>query len=138
MNGYGGHHTDANVGGNHYTYPTRNPLEDNFSGTTSYDANPRFNPMTNGHHHHNQKHASLPSKRSSENDDMSLHLLVEQAIYDSADYEILSYEEVEDLKKEHIMLTSRIDATKRKLVMESKVRDAAQSLSRLTSKKSQV
>jgi len=91
--------------------------------------------MTNGHHHHNQKHTSLPSKRSSENDSMSLHLLVEQAIYDSADYEILSYEEVESLKKEHTTLMSRIDATKRKLVMESKVRDAAQSLSRLSSKK---
>lgn len=66
---------------------------------------------------------------------MSTHLLVEQAIYDSADYEILSYEEVEALKKENTVLKTKIDATKRKLTLESKVRDAALSLSRLSSKK---
>ncbi|KAA8910254.1 Up-regulated during septation-domain-containing protein [Sphaerosporella brunnea] len=67
---------------------------------------------------------------------MSLHLLVEQAIFDSSSYEVLSYEEVEALKKEHETLTKRIDAATNKLAMESKVRDAALSLSRLTSKKS--
>lgn len=75
-----------------------------------------------------------PSIRTA-NDSMSLHLLVEQAVYDSADYEVLSYEEVEALKKELATLTNRIDASKRKLAMESKVRDAALSLARLTSKK---
>ena len=75
------------------------------------------------------------TKRTSENDSMSTHLLVEQAIYDSADYEILSYEEVEALKKENTVLKTKTDATKRKLTLESKVRDAALSLSRLSSKK---
>ncbi|KAI5821430.1 Up-regulated during septation-domain-containing protein [Pyronema omphalodes] len=75
------------------------------------------------------------SKRTSENDSMSLHLLVEQAIYDSADCEVLSFEEVESLKKEQATLTIKIDTMKQKLSMESKVRDAALSLSRLSSKR---
>ena len=42
-------------------------------------------------------------------------------------------EEVEEVKKEIALLSSRIDATKRKLVLESKLRDAAQSITRLES-----
>lgn len=64
-----------------------------------------------------------------------MHLLVETAVVDSNSYEILSYEEVDELKKEHNFLSNRIDASKRKLALESKVRDAALSLSRLYSKK---
>jgi len=64
-----------------------------------------------------------------------MHLLVETAIVDSTEYEILSYEEVDELKKEYNFLANRIDASKRKLALESKVRDAALSLSRLYSKK---
>ena len=60
-----------------------------------------------------------------------MHLLVETAIIDSAEYEVLSFEEVEDMKKEYTFLAGRIDAAKRKLALESKVRDAALSLSRL-------
>jgi hypothetical protein len=66
---------------------------------------------------------------------MAMHLLVETAIVDSNVYEILSFEEVDELKKEHNFLTNRIDASKRKLALESKVRDAALSLSRLYSNK---
>ena len=65
-----------------------------------------------------------------------MHLLVETAIMDSANYEILSYEEVDDLKKEYSLLANRISASKRKLALESKVREAAISLSRLYSPKS--
>ena len=50
---------------------------------------------------------------------------------DSQQYEVLSFEEIDDLKKELSLLDTRIDATKRKLVLESKLRDAAQSLNRL-------
>lgn len=60
-----------------------------------------------------------------------MHLLVETAIIDSAEYEVLSFEEVEELKKEYTFLAARIDAARRKLALESKVRDAALSLSRL-------
>ena len=50
---------------------------------------------------------------------------------DSQQYEVLSFEEIDDLKKELSLLETRIDATKRKLILESKLRDAAQSLNRL-------
>lgn len=50
---------------------------------------------------------------------------------ESQHYEILSIEGLEDLKKELALLWSRIDGTKRKLVLENKIRDAAQSFNRL-------
>lgn len=52
---------------------------------------------------------------------------------DSQQYGVLSFEEIDDLKNQLALLSSRIDATRRKLVLESKLRDAALSLSRLHS-----
>lgn len=73
--------------------------------------------------------------RSSEllnpNDPISLHLLMETAIGDSQQYGVLSFEEADELKKELAVLATRIDATKRKLAIENKLRDAATSLNRL-------
>jgi hypothetical protein len=60
-----------------------------------------------------------------------MHLLAETAMVDSKDYEVLSFEEVEQLKKEKSFLQNRVEATRRKLALEIKVRDAAQSLNRL-------
>lgn len=65
------------------------------------------------------------------NDPVSMHLLMETAMGDSQQYEVLSFEEIDDLKKELSLLDTRIDASKRKLVLESKLCDAAQSLNRL-------
>ena len=62
-----------------------------------------------------------------------MYLLTETAIGDSINYEVLSFEEVEELKKEMTVLSSRIGGTKRKLELETKLRDAAQSLGRLYS-----
>ena len=56
---------------------------------------------------------------------------METAIGDSEQYGVLSFEEVDELKKELAVLSSRIDATKRKLAIENKLRDAASSLNRL-------
>jgi len=72
------------------------------------------------------------AKRSSAllNDPVAMHLLVETAIIDSQNYEILSFEELEVLKMEQQTLNSRIEAVQRKLTLESKLRDAAQSLNR--------
>lgn len=64
-----------------------------------------------------------------------MHLLMETAIGDSKGYVVLSYEELEELKRERTTLASRVDATRRKLALESKLRDAAQSLNRLYSTK---
>lgn len=52
---------------------------------------------------------------------------------DSQRYEVLPLEEIEDIKKQLVLLATRIEGTKRKLVLESKLRDAAQSLNRLHS-----
>ena len=56
---------------------------------------------------------------------------METAIGDSSQYGLLSFEEVDELKKEISLLLTRIDATKRKLAIENKLRDAATSLNRL-------
>ncbi|GAB1192238.1 hypothetical protein APSETT444_001427 [Aspergillus pseudonomiae] len=55
---------------------------------------------------------------------------------DSVHYEVLSLEEVEGLKKESKFLSGRLEAAKRKLALETKLRDAAMSLSRLYNSKS--
>ncbi len=60
-----------------------------------------------------------------------MHLLMETAIGDSQHYGVLSFEEVDELKKELTVLSTRIDVTKRKLAIENKLRDAATSLNRL-------
>ncbi|GAB7340448.1 hypothetical protein MBLNU457_6877t1 [Dothideomycetes sp. NU457] len=67
------------------------------------------------------------------NDVVARHLLIETALLDSQDYELLPIEEVDALKKEKAQLDSRLESTRRKLALESKVRDAAQSLHRLYS-----
>jgi chromosome segregation ATPase len=64
-----------------------------------------------------------------------MHLLAETAISDSINFEVLSFDEVEQLKKERLYLKGKVETTRRKLALESKVRDAAQSLNRLYSTK---
>ena len=56
---------------------------------------------------------------------------METAIGDSSQYGLLSFEEVDELKNEISTISTRIDATKRKLAIENKLRDAATSLNRL-------
>ncbi|RPB07202.1 hypothetical protein P167DRAFT_579512 [Morchella conica CCBAS932] len=106
--------------------PPSHILEKHFS-SPSEESHPRFNALN--------KSRPRSSALLNVNDPMAMHLLVETAIVDSNVYEILSFEEVDELKKEHNFLTNRIDASKRKLALESKVRDAALSLSRLYSNK---
>ncbi|KAF4153769.1 hypothetical protein CNMCM6069_000331 [Aspergillus lentulus] len=65
------------------------------------------------------------------NDSVAMYLLTETAMGDSMNYEIMSLEEVEALKKDYSFLSSRLNAAKRKLALEMKLRDAALSLSRL-------
>ena len=69
------------------------------------------------------------------NDPIAMHLLMETAMGDSKNFKILSYEELEDLKRERNALIPRVEATKKKLALESKLRDAAQSMQRLYSVK---
>ncbi|KAJ5183677.1 hypothetical protein N7492_001293 [Penicillium capsulatum] len=85
----------------------------------------RFNPLNSAH--------PRSSVLLNTSDPITMYLLTETAMGDSTNFEILSFEEVEDLKKERSLLSTRIDGTKRKLALETKLRDAAQSIGRLYS-----
>ncbi|MCJ1433047.1 hypothetical protein MMC27_002406 [Xylographa pallens] len=61
---------------------------------------------------------------------------METAMGDSEHYHVLSPEDIDHVKKELSDITGRIDAAKRKLALETKLRDAAQSINRLKSPKS--
>ena len=61
------------------------------------------------------------------------HMLYETAMMDSQNFEILDIGEVDALKKEHVRLNQKIEGAQRKLVLESKLKDAAQNLQRLYS-----
>ncbi|MCJ1379706.1 hypothetical protein MMC17_002808 [Xylographa soralifera] len=69
-------------------------------------------------------------------DPISMHLLMETAMGDSQHYQVLSPEDIDRVKKELSDITGRIDADKRKLALETKLRDAAQSINRLKPPKS--
>ncbi|KAG1763160.1 Up-regulated during septation-domain-containing protein [Suillus occidentalis] len=64
-------------------------------------------------------------------DDLLMSLLTSEAVVESRECEILSGEEVEELKKEHQILKIRLAAAQRKLKLETKIRDAALSLSKV-------
>jgi len=66
-------------------------------------------------------------------DPIQVHLLTETALSDSKEYEILSQEEVDDLKKQVQSLTQRVEQTKANLVIQAKYRDAAISMAKLYS-----
>ncbi|KAH8906530.1 hypothetical protein BR93DRAFT_927363 [Coniochaeta sp. PMI_546] len=66
-------------------------------------------------------------------DPIQVHLLTETALSDSKEYEILSQEEVDDLKKQIQSLTQRVEQTKANLTIQAKYRDAAISMAKLYS-----
>ena len=68
-------------------------------------------------------------------DQIAVQLLVETTIGDSSAFNVLSFEDVDELKREASRLLNRIDTTERRLKLESKIHDAALSLGRLSSRK---
>ena len=66
-------------------------------------------------------------------DPIQIHLLTETALTDSKEYQILSQEEIDGLKKQCQNLTQRIDSTRSNLLIQSKYRDAAISMTKLYS-----
>ncbi|KAL2127414.1 hypothetical protein VTI74DRAFT_10765 [Chaetomium olivicolor] len=66
-------------------------------------------------------------------DPIQVHLLTETALSDSKSFEILSQEEVDDLKKQVQSLSIRIEQARANLAIQSKYRDAAISMARLYS-----
>lgn len=71
------------------------------------------------------------SSRLNNRDELLLSLLASDAVVDSREFEILGFEEVDELKKEHQILMSRLGAMEKKLTLETKIRDAAVSLSKV-------
>ncbi|KAI2617451.1 Up-regulated during septation-domain-containing protein [Hypoxylon sp. NC1633] len=86
---------------------------------------PRYNPMNPGRV---QSSVLVDLK-----DPVQVHLLTETALIDSKEYEILSQEEVDDLKKQCQILNQRIEQTRANLAIQTKYRDAAISMSKLYS-----
>ncbi|TPX10556.1 uncharacterized protein E0L32_008442 [Thyridium curvatum] len=66
-------------------------------------------------------------------DSVQVHLLTETALADSKEFEILSQEEIDHLKKQCVSLQQRIEQTRANLAIQSKYRDAAHSMAKLYS-----
>ncbi|KAG6139560.1 hypothetical protein E4U38_008175 [Claviceps purpurea] len=64
-------------------------------------------------------------------DPIQVHLLTETALLDSQGFEILSQEEVDELKKQAELLSQRVESTRSNLAIQCKYRDAAASMARL-------
>ncbi|CAH0041017.1 unnamed protein product [Clonostachys solani] len=64
-------------------------------------------------------------------DPIQIHLLTETALSDSKEFEILSQEEIDGLKKLVQTLTKRIESTRSNLLIQAKYRDAANSMAKL-------
>ncbi|KAK2732351.1 hypothetical protein FQN57_002937 [Myotisia sp. PD_48] len=121
------------------------------SSQSSY-RNPHFSSSSTGNTHRHSSHpidsyeaeldpakdekpmlhpgSQMPPRNSTDNP-VAMHLLTVTALVDSAQCEILSFEDIEELKKEFLHLNNRIEASKRKLALEIKLKDAALSLKRL-------
>ncbi|KAF9567397.1 hypothetical protein CPC08DRAFT_656557 [Agrocybe pediades] len=78
-----------------------------------------------------------PSRPLNTRDELLISLMASEAVVDSRDYDILDAEQVDELKKEYQLLSSRTEALSKKLTLETKIRDAALSLSRVTNSQSQ-
>lgn len=80
--------------------------------------------------HHIQLNTNVNGE---DHDVVGRHLLYETALLDTQSFEILGMGQIDELKKEHARLNSRIEAAERKLALENKMRDAAQNINRLYS-----
>ncbi|KAK4696627.1 hypothetical protein P7C71_g1324, partial [Lecanoromycetidae sp. Uapishka_2] len=108
--------------------PSSKTLLDGYNGSLETTNEERAHQSEYGNANENRMRSS---ELLDPNDPVSMHLLMETAMGDSQRYEVLSFEEADELKKELVVLSTRIDATKRKLAIENKLRDAATSLNRL-------
>ncbi|KAK5997129.1 hypothetical protein PT974_02482 [Cladobotryum mycophilum] len=133
MNGY--HQTASNpyeYGGSRTTAPTFN-----HNGNTmpeDFDKNDP-NDFENGAPPYDTMSSSqVPNTALADlKDPIQVHLLTETALSDSKDYQILTQEEVDKLKKQCLMWTQRVEVTRSNLAIQSKYRDAAISMAKLQS-----
>lgn len=76
-------------------------------------------------------HISVSPFINIEKDPVSFNFLVQAAIVDAKNYHILSYDELDEKKKELHLLESRYETLLHKIELEKKVGEAAKSLARL-------
>ncbi|KAF9292294.1 hypothetical protein BGZ68_008259 [Mortierella alpina] len=74
-----------------------------------------------------QRYLSQPDNPDSEAD-ITMQILISQAAVDAKGFEVLVPQTVESIKRHHATLSSRIAALTARLSLESKIREAAQSL----------
>ncbi|KAF9574456.1 hypothetical protein EC968_006440 [Mortierella alpina] len=74
-----------------------------------------------------QRYLSQPDDPDSEAD-ITMQILISQAAVDAKGFEVLIPQTVESIKRHHATLSSRIAALTARLSLESKIREAAQSL----------
>ncbi|KAJ8463044.1 hypothetical protein ONZ45_g17722 [Pleurotus djamor] len=72
-----------------------------------------------------------PATELNTKDELLISLLASEAVVDSRAFDILGAEEVEELKREQQALTAKLVALNQKLALETKIRDAAVSLSKV-------
>ncbi|KAG9042037.1 hypothetical protein FS837_011428 [Tulasnella sp. UAMH 9824] len=104
---------------------SRPPLSSIATTATRFTTNtdPRASPAVSGTGSSltwRNAHSSVNMK-----DELLLSLLASQAVVDSKDSEILSAEDVEELKREYSLVASRVSSAARKLSTETRIRDAA-------------
>jgi hypothetical protein len=91
-----------------------------------------YNSFANGIGEASNHQISVDTRvRSPNHDAVGRHLLYETALLDTHQFQILDINEVDELKQEHERLDARIEAATRKLVLENKLKDAAQNIQRL-------
>ncbi|KAG5356692.1 hypothetical protein CJU90_2035 [Yarrowia sp. C11] len=98
----------------------------NYSPEDFSDAN-EFLPPPNP----SDTHISVSPFINIEKDPISFNFLVQAAIVDAKNYHILSYDELDEKKKELQLLESRYETLLHKIELEKKVGEAAKSLARL-------
>jgi hypothetical protein len=116
-----------------HAFPSPTILLGNYPGTLS--PNPSSTTLATNHTsataRSNSSSAPNGTIQDLSADPISTHLLVETALSDATSYDVLSVSTLEDLKRELIQFDTRIKSTRKKLALETKVRDAAASLGRL-------
>ncbi|KAG5941034.1 hypothetical protein E4U59_001984 [Claviceps monticola] len=99
-----------------------------------YSLDRTMNGIAQDESRHDETSGATPTLRSSQvdlKDPIQVHLLTETALLDSRGFEILSQEEVDELKKQAELLSQRVESTRSNLAIQCKYRDAAASMARL-------
>lgn len=101
-----------------------------------YQNGQRHRSQANSFAPYEQRYDPKPPARNSGslnlNDPVAMHLLMETAIMDSKDFEILSFEELEHLKRERGFLRTKAEGAKRQYALEKKMHDAVKLMNRLS------